>query len=111
MRKIRIYQWNEKSPQSGKEEDVDTRILITNMVKGIPPQNIPRGLDNFRIMLSLHESLEKSKGKEYLNLEENVYKFLEDNCLTNIPAVWGMMDDISLAILAIVDAEQIDVNE
>lgn len=111
MRKIRIYQWKETSPRTGKEEDVDTRILITNMIKGLDPQKLPRGLDNFRLMLSLNESLQKSKDKEYLNLEDNVYQFIENECLPNIPAVWGMMDDISLAVLAIIDAEKVDVNE
>lgn len=112
MRKIKIMKWAE--PNRNNLDDmveVDTCVLIQNMVRAVPPQQLPTGIDAFELMRGLHHSLKSAKGKEFLHLEDNVFEWLEKNCFTTIPAVWGLMDEVAQAIMEITNAKQYDPNE
>lgn len=111
MRKIKIMKWKESNRDDpDKEIEVDTCSLLRNMVMSVPPQKLPTGLDAFTIMRSLDISLKTAKGKEYLHLEDNVFDWLDKNCFTNILAVWGLMDEVAMAIIEITNSKQYDPN-
>ena len=111
MRRIKIMKWKEPSRDDPDEKiEVDTCSLIQNMVRQVPPNQLPTGLDAFKIMRSLDLSLKTAKGKEYLELEDNIFDWLDKNCFVNIPAVWGLMDEVAMAIIEITNAKQYDPN-
>ena len=110
VRKIRIESWTEPSTtKPGERIDVDTCILVRNMVRGVPVEKIPRGVEAFELMKSLHEALKDAENQEYLMLTENVFQFLEDNCFDQIPATWGLMEELSNAVTLLVGAELVEV--
>ena len=111
LRKIKIGFWTEPSQtKPNKSIMVNTCTLIRTLFSGLPPAKIPRGLEAFELMKDLHQALVKAHDKEYLYLPENVYTFLQKECFPNIPATWGMMKDVSIAVTDLIDAELVEVN-
>lgn len=109
-RKIKIETWTEPSRDNpGADITVDTCILVRNMVTGIDPAKIPRGVESFEVMKGLSEALKDAENKKYLMLPENVFQFLEKHCFNQIPAVWGLMDELSDAVTLLIGAELVEV--
>lgn len=112
MRKIKIMKWVEPNRGNLNEMvEVGTCVLIRNMVRAVPSQQLPAGLEAFTLMRGLHHSLKNAAGKEFLHLEDNVFEWLEKNCFNTIPAIWGLMDEVAEAIIEITNAKQYDPNE
>ena len=114
VRKIKIETWteperDENGKTTGRSVDVDTCFLVRNMVSGLPPDKLPRGVDAFNIMKDLSYALRDAQNQQYLLLPENVYNFLQKNCFPNIPAAWGLMEDISNAVTLLIGAELVEV--
>ena len=110
-RRIEIRHWKEKKVNTQEEVEAGTIGLITNMIAAIPPQKLPRGVKNFLVVNRLQKSLAAAEDKKELVLEEDVYKFLMDHCMAEIASRWGMMPDVSKAILDIINAEEENPNE
>lgn len=110
-RRIEIRHWKEKRANINEEVEASTIGLITNMIAAIPPQKLPRGVESFKVVNRLQKSLEAAKDKKELVLEEDVYRFLMDHCMAEIDPRWGMMPDVSKAVLDIVYAVEEDSNE
>lgn len=104
MRKIKLNKWLEKD-REGKENDTDLRNIITIMVGNQKPDEMPRGIDNFRTMNRISNAFEKADADGELVLEETEYTYIKKILEKGIPAIWGANKDISEAIDAFFEAK------
>lgn len=103
MRKIKVVKW--KETVKGEEIETDTTSLLDMMIKMAKPEEMPRGLDNFRIMNRLDKAFTKAKKTGTIELEEQDYKFLKDKIEKDVPAFWGSIPEASEAIELFVEAK------
>ena len=113
MRKIKIEKWKSKVPkydEDGKivgttEKDETLLDAINVLIANKKPEDMPRGLDNFRTMSRLSKAFEKADKSGILELEEVDYKFIKDDLEKNIPSTWGMNLNIMNAVEDFLNAE------
>jgi len=105
MRKIKLEKWKSRTPD-GKEMDEDLLIALNVLIGNKKPEEMPRGLDNFRLFGRLSKAFEKADSSRELVLEEADYKFLKDTVGKDIPASWGMNANIMKSFEAFLDAIQ-----
>jgi len=103
MRKIKIETWKANAPIKDKDgnitgtQELDENLLIAlNVLVG--PQNIPRGIDKFRIFNKIVKAFDKADTTGILELEEREYLFLKETVENDIPSTWGMNKELSKAI-------------
>jgi len=114
MRKIKIETWKSKIPKYDDEgkvvgtEEKDETLLdaINVLIANKKPEDMPRGLDNFRTMSRLSKAFEKADKSKVLELEEVDYKFIKDDLEKNIPSTWGMNQNIMKAVEDFLNAKQ-----
>jgi len=112
MRKIKIEKWKSKVPQYkdgeivGTEEKDETLLDALNvLIANKKPEDMPRGVDNFRTMSRLSKAFIKAEETGILELEETDYKFIKDDLEKNIPSAWGMNESIMKAVEEFLDAK------
>jgi len=112
MYKIKIDKWKAKVPvvEDGvvvdyKEADEDLLIALNNLVGGKKPEEMPRGIDKFRIFSKISLAFEKADKTGVLELEEREYTFLKDTVNKDVPAAWGMNKNIMKAVTAFLEAK------
>jgi len=105
MRKIKIEYWNEKNLE-GKEVKADTLQALSVLVNSKKPEEMPKGLDKFRLFNRLSKAFDKARDSKELILEETDYKFLKDTIESDIPSSWGMNQNISQAIENFLEAKE-----
>ena len=106
MRKIKIDTWKAKIPIKDKEgnitdsKEVDENLLIAfNMLLGSKnPEELPKGLEKFRIFGKLSEAFDKADKANVLEVEDREYNFLKELIETDIPSAWGMNKNLSNAV-------------
>ena len=113
MRKIKIEKWKSKVPKydEGKivgteEKDEDLLVAFNVLTANKKPDEMPRGLDNFRTMGRLSKAFEKADKTGFLELEEVDYKFIKDDLEKNIPSAWGMNLNIMKAVEGFLNATE-----
>jgi len=113
MRKIKIQTWKAKVPKYEGDkivgtEDVDETLLsaINVLIANKKPEDIPRGLDKFRMFNRLTKAFEKAEKSGTLELEETDYSFLKKSIEGDIPSTWGFNDNLSKAIESFLDAKE-----
>jgi len=114
MRKIKIDNWKAKIPIKDKEgnitdsKDVDENLLIAfNMLLGLKkPEELPRGLEKFRIFGKLSEAFDKVDKTNVLEVEEREYNFLKELIEKDIPSAWGMNKELSKAVNDFLNAKE-----
>ena len=114
MRKIKIDTWKSNVPIYkdgeivGTEEKEETLLDALNiLIANKKPEDMPRGLDNFRIMGRLAKAFEKADKTGFLELEEADYQFIKDDLEKNIPSTWGMNQEIMKAVEDFLAAKQL----
>ena len=115
MRKVKIEKWKSNVPIYDKEdptkvvgtEEKDETLLdaLNVLIANKKPEDMPRGLDNFRTMSRLSKAFTKAEEKGILELEETDYKFLKDDLEKNVPGSWGMNINIMKAVEEFLDAK------
>lgn len=105
MRKIQIEKWKAKTPD-GKEIDESLITLLNVLIANKKPEELPRGLDNFRLMNRLSKSFAKADETNVLELEEADYSFLKKTIESDIIGLWGARDDVMKAVDAFINAKQ-----
>lgn len=107
MRKIKIETWKSNVPVYGKdgitvvgskEADEDLLTVLDVLIKNKKPEDMPRGLDKFRLFGRISKAFSKAEETKILELEESDYSFLKECVEKDTPAAWGMNQDISKAI-------------
>lgn len=96
MRKIKINNWKAKLP-SGEEKEENLLMAFNVLIGNKRPEEIPRGLDKFRLFNRLVKAFDKADKSGELMLEESDYSFLKSMVEKDIPSVWGMNEDLSKA--------------
>jgi len=113
MYKIKIEKWKARMPildekgavVDSKELDEDLLVALNNLVGAKKPEEMPRGIDKFRIFSKIALAFEKADKTHMLELEEREYKFLKDTVEKDVPAAWGMNKNIMKAITAFLEAK------
>jgi len=115
MRRIKIERWkskvpikNEKGEFTGdfKMQDEDLLMVLNVLIANKRPEQIPRGLDKFRLFNRLSKAFEKADRTGVLELEEGDYEFLRSSIEKEIPSTWGLNPNISKAIEEFMNAKQ-----
>ena len=106
MRKIKIETWKAKD-RDGKEYDESILTAFNVLINNKKPEEIPRGLDKFRLFNRITKAFTKAEKSGELVLEEADYKFLKETVEKDIPSVWGANDSILNAIEAFIDAKEV----
>ena len=105
MRNIKIKNWAAKD-KDGVEVKESLVEMLSVMIAMKKPEDMPRGLDNFRLMGRLAKAFDKAKENKILILEETDYKFLNDSIFKEIPSVWGTNHNMMEAVESFVNAKQ-----
>jgi len=114
MKKIKITVWKETIPvfdkkgiQTGETEEVDWSLLkaLEILINNKKPEEMPRGLDKFRMMGRIDKAFDKANKSNELILEEQDYKFLKDSIEKDIPSTWGKNPNILKSIEEFLEAQ------
>lgn len=114
MRKIKIETWKSRVPVMGEDGKPtgefnmmdETLLTALNVLIGNKkPEDMPRGLDKFRIFNRLSKAFDKADKTKMLELEEVDYKFLKETIEKDIPSAWGMNQNVSKAIESFLEAD------
>jgi hypothetical protein len=105
MRKIKIEKWKVKS-QEGNDLEESLLVIMNVLLSNKKPEELPRGLDNFRLMGRLSKAFKKAEEKGTLELEEADYSFLKNMIEKDIVGLWGVRDEILKAVDDFLNAKQ-----
>ncbi len=121
LKKIEVINWKEPEMVDGQMQDVkyDTMKILSLLINFVPPQDQPKGRDNFKLMAKINDAFTKveehiDSGAEppyYLFLEDNEYQFFRNLYDKFVPAAWGRSKKITEALEKFEDAETVDPNE
>jgi hypothetical protein len=104
MRKVKIKNWKVKTPDGEKEENL--LVAINAIINSLKPQEMPVGIEKFKIFGKIAESFEKAEKTGTLELEEREYQFLRDTIEKKVPAGWAFSKNISEAIELFMNAKE-----
>ena len=114
MRKIKIEKWKARMPVlddngvvvDSREMDEDLLVALNNLIGSKKPEEMPRGIDKFRIFGKIATAFEKADKTGKLELEDREYKFLKETIEKDVPAAWAMNPHIMKAITAFLEAKE-----
>lgn len=112
MRKIRVLQWTETVIQGKKTMEFDSLKILNQIFQLVDPREMPKGLENFRLMqniMNAYKKYEESEQKEYLFLEETEYNFFKSIIEKNIPVSWATSEKVNEVIMHFLEAEQVNL--
>jgi len=104
MRSIVVEKWKVKTPD-GSEVDESILSILNALISSKKPEEMPRGLDNFRLMKRLVVAFDNAEEKGILELEEPEYKLLKTMIEKDIPSLWGTNEKISKAVDLFLEAK------
>jgi len=104
MRKIKIESW--KVNINGEEKDENILMALNLLLSSKKPEEIPRGIDKFRLFGRLSKAFEKAEKTKMLVLEESDYSFLKKMIETDVPSIWGMNSNAFKAIEDFLEAKE-----
>jgi hypothetical protein len=97
MRKMEIKSWEAHAPD-GKKVQENILVVIGALIASKNPEDMPRGIDKFRIFMKITEAFDKAEKTKTLELEEREYEFLKSTIEKDVPSAWGMNKHLSEAI-------------
>lgn len=105
MRKIKVEKWKAKDAE-GKEIEESTLMALNVLIANKKPEEIPRGIDKFRLFGRLAHAFEKAEKTGILELEEIDYSFIKGMIETDVPSTWALNLNLNKAIENIVNSKQ-----
>ncbi len=105
MRNIKVIEWTAIDAEK-KEYKEDTLMLLSLLVTNKKPEELPRGLEQFKLFAKITKAFEKAAETKILTLEEDTYKFLKNTVEKDIPSIWGTRSKIVEAINAFIEAKE-----
>lgn len=105
MRKITIKKWKARA-QDGKEVDESLLVMLNVLISNKKPEELPRGLDNFRLMHRISKAFTKAEETNILELEEADYSFLKKTLETDVVGIWGTKEELKEAVEDFLNAKQ-----
>ena len=114
MRKVKIEKWQSRMPEYDEEGKVigskpaeETLLMALNvLIANKKPEDIPKGLDKFRLFNRLSKAFERAEKSGTLELEESDYKFIKETIEKDVPSTWGMNQNLNKAIEAFLEAKE-----
>lgn len=97
MRKIQVIEWTVKTAE-GTEAKENLLQVLSVLVTNKKPEELPKGLEQFKLFNKLTKAFEKAEQTKVLELEDTEYKFLKNTIDRDIPSVWGANKNIVAAI-------------
>jgi len=96
MRNIKIEGWDVTVEGKPVKENllVGLNVLIANK----KPEEIPKGIDKFRLFGRLAKAFERAEKTNILELEEGDYSFLKKTIENDIPSIWAMNSNMLKAV-------------
>lgn len=104
MRKIKVAKWKAKDME-GKEIEENLLTALSLLISAKKPEDLPRGLDKFRLYNKLAKAFDNAEKSGTLELEEAEYSFLKNTIEKDIPSIWGSNADINEAIETFLEAK------
>ena len=89
MREIKIVKWEEGVNGEVRETSTINMLNILINLKTAKDE-MPKGMDNFRLMNRVGTAFDKAEKTGVLKLEEGDYIFLKKAIENDIPSAWGM---------------------
>jgi hypothetical protein len=105
MRKITIENWKAMDKE-GNESNENLTHLLNFLISNKRPEDIPRGLDNFRLMGRIDKAFKKSEETGELVFEEADYSFLKGMIEKDIPCIFGKNESILNAVDSFLNSKQ-----
>ncbi len=105
MRTIEVKEWIVLDSEK-KEQKEDLLMVLSVLVTNKKPEELPRGLEQFKLFGKLVKAFEKAGETKVLVLEEDVYKFLKNTVEKDIPSTWGSNKNIVEAIELFMNAKE-----
>ena len=114
MRKIKLEKSKSQVPVYGedgqtivdtKEQDEDLLTVLNHLISSKRPEEMPRGLDKFRLFSRLAKAFDKADKSRILELEDVDYTFLKESIEKDMPASWGMNQNISKAVEGVLEVK------
>ncbi len=102
-RKIENVKWK-ANDRDGKEIDESLATALKSLLLMKDPQQMPKGLDKFRLYGQLTKAFDKAEETGTIVLEEHPYNFLKSIIEKDMPALWGTNKNISSAIEKFLEA-------
>jgi len=93
MKTIKVVKWMAKT-QDGKEVEETTLSILNFLLSNKKPEEMPRGIDHFRLFSRLAKAFEEAEKTDELVLEETDYEFLKKSIEKDIPSSLGMNKSI-----------------
>ena len=104
MRNIPIRKWN-----NGNLEQ-STLGLIGTIFSGMKLEDMPKGLEQFRLFSRLDNAFREAENTGTIHLEEADYALLKRIVEKHVPAIWAMNKNLSETIDLIVNAEEVKLS-
>jgi len=105
MRKINISEWTVRDAD-GKEGKENLLQVLSILVTNKKPEDLPRGLEQFKLFNKLVKAFEKAEATKVLELEETEYAFLKNIVEKDTPSIWGINKSIFDALMLFMEAKQ-----
>jgi len=97
MKQIKIHSWKAKTPDN-KEIEENTLSMFSIILSNKKPEELPRGLDMFRLFSRLATAFDNAEKDKLLVLEDSDYLFLKKLLESDLLSTWGMNQDIVKAV-------------
>ena len=107
MRKIEVKKWVEKDNE-GNESEVSMLVLLNTVVAGRKPEEIPKGIDKFRLYGRIAKVFNKADKTGVMELEESDYSFLKESLEKNVISTWALNPNINEAVEEFLNAKEIN---
>jgi len=105
MRKIQIFKWVAKTPDNQDTEE-NTLSILKFLISSARPENMPRGLEKFKLFSRISKAFDAAEKDGILWLEEQEYLLLRKFMETDIPGVFGMNENMAMAVEAFMGAKE-----
>lgn len=115
MKKVKISEWEFETPVIGEDGKPTTEkktvkentLVVLNVLLNLKkPEELPRGLDKFRLFSRLSKAFDKAEKSKVLELDDADHSFLKNIIENEIPSVWGANKNICKAIDDFLEAKE-----
>jgi len=93
MRNIEVKKWKAQDNKGVEVEEntIQALGLILSLKK---PEQMPKGIDNFRIFSRFSKAFEEAEKSKIIKLEEHDYNFMKKLIDSDVPSIWGLNKNI-----------------
>lgn len=106
MKRIEVKEW--KAESSEGEVTENTLKVLSVLINSKKPDQMPRGIDKFRLFSRISKAFTIAEDSGILELEEGDFTFLKKTIEDDIPAAWAMNAERFDAINLFLEAKSVE---